>query len=663
MRRVAPLFVGLSLLVGCTAENETSLKVARKNGVACNPMAMAECALPIPSSFYEIADADAPSGRRLNLPAATLPASNAQFDYAVPFDPTEYNRADGWSPATSIFVDFEAAVDEANLVPYDRLPDSLGEASPTVILDAETGERVAHFAEVDKTPHNENLDYTGKGLLLRPAGVFKRGHRYIVAITSDLKRADGKAFTPPSAFAALRDGSATDDPVIEGLRKSYGELFSTLEKAGLKKEDLLIAWDFHTASDEYMHRDVLAIRAKALAAMGDDGIGYTMGEPEFYDEESPLFFRVAGTFTSPLFLADGGSTVDIVCNSPNPRDCPPPGFVRGDDGLPVQTGQWERPFVLTVPKAATEGTLPIVQFGHGLLGGGGEIFSGYNKRVAQELGMAFIATDWTGLSTKDVPIVAVALGDFNFIPTVAHRLVQGLVDNMALTRTIARIAADERLKVNGHPAFTAEGVTFYGISLGGIQGGSLMALSPDLERGVLNVPGSTWSLMFQRSSNWNAYSAFMKMSYPHPRDRQTLLVLSQTMWDYSDPIAYAPHVIADPFPGQEPKKILYQEAVNDSQVPNIATEKAARAMGIPLLVPTPREVWGLEEVTEAESALTIWDESVWAPIENIPPESDNRTHGSIRDRTALKQQIDRFLFGDGLVVDYCGEACVYERVK
>jgi hypothetical protein len=403
-----------------------------------------------------------------------------------------------------------------------------------------------------------------------------------------------------------------------------------------------------------------------VKALGEKGIGYTIDLIEAPNGDHPGVFKVEGTYQSPLFLEDGGNAYVAInqCGNEEFGDCKPSGFVRDPDtGLPKQSGTWDRPFVMVIPAAVTAATAPVdlVQFGHGLLGGGGEIYSGYNRGVAQEWNIAFIAGDWTGLSTPDVPIVAAGLQNWNLFAITTYRLGQGHIDGIALSFTARRIIEDPDLTAAlGNPKpITADNMTFYGISLGGIMGGGFMAMHPFIESGVLNVGGSTWSLMMQRSSNWNLYGKFMANGYPSYLDTQKLLTISQTLFDISDPIAFAPHLIANPFPGVEPKKILYQEAVADSQVPNIASEKMARATGLPLLVPSVREVYGLEEVEEATSAFTVWDEEpedVPSRL-NLPPENDNGTHGSVRKLSALKAQIARFLWGDGKIVNTCDGVC------
>jgi hypothetical protein len=680
------LFAGVLLTAACGGTDPKHLPVTTQNGVQCNPVSLGHCLLPIPSSFWQRADASSATGYRLALPAGLLPAKSGKQNTPVYLDPAPYNAADGWSPATSIFVHADRALDPASLPPHEDIAKCLTAKSSTVLLDAATGARVAHWAELDQNDQPESrrgaqAPYVDHGLLIRPASTLLRGHRYIVALTRDLTASDGTALAVPAAFAALRDGVKTDNELVERQRGRYASLFATLARAGLPKRKLLIAWDFDTASDAYLHRDILAMRAQALKALGETGIGYKITSIAAPGPNADDVWEIKGTYTSPLFLEDGGDPYVKIdkCRNEVFGDCPAAGYVRGADGLPTQAGTWERPFILTLPRSITTSTAPLklVQFGHGLLGGGGEITSGYNRGLAGEWNIAQIAGDWTGLSADDVPVVSAGLINWNLIPTTFYRLGQGLIDGIALSYTTRRIAQDAQLRAAvglAHDPFTADGLTYYGISLGGIMGGGFMALHPFIRYGTLNVAGAAWSVMIQRSSNWNTYGAGLATGYPSYLDAQILVVLSQTLWDISDPIAYAPHLIADPLPGSQAKYILYQEAVNDSQVPNVASEKMVRAMGMKRVAPSVREPFGIEPMEQGTSGFSIWDETARftqdpavrdacpgagpvPPRTNLPPPCDNHTHGSIRKLPALKAQIKRFLWGDHQIVNTCDGGC------
>ena len=151
----------------------------------CNPLGAGQhCLSPWPSSAFEVDDATTATGVRLAIPDLALP-TNQDGSSA---DPAPWNAADGFSPAAPIIVAFPGGVSADGLPPNDNYDGSITAASPTVLLDLTTGERVPHFAEID-------MQATGlpdsQALFIRPAARLVGGHRYAVAITKLVKAADG----------------------------------------------------------------------------------------------------------------------------------------------------------------------------------------------------------------------------------------------------------------------------------------------------------------------------------------------------------------------------------------------------------------------------------------------------------------------------------------
>ena len=133
------------------------------------------------------------------------------------------------------------------------------------------------------------------------------------------------------------------------------------------------------------------------------------------------------------------------------------------------------------------------------------------------------------------------------------------------------IKNDPALVVGAAPVTDGSQIYYYGISDGGIQGGTYMGLSEDVTRGALNVPGSEWSLLIQRSTDFANLQQILDIEYADPLDQQLLLALIQPEWDFTDPIGFAPHLIASPLPSTPAKRILVQEAIHDAQVTNLST--------------------------------------------------------------------------------------------
>src|SRR6185369_16072231 len=165
--------------------------------------------------------------------------------------------------------------------------------------------------------------------------------------------AEGNYLEPSEAFKALRDGTPTTDYSVRRRRALYDDVFGKLEKAGVDRKDLQIAWDYTTASRENNTRALVHMRDDALATVGPDGPPYMIDNIEM-DPNQYIHMRIHGHMTVPLYL-----------------DMPGPGgrLVLGADGLPKQNGTADYDFLVHVPNSATLGTpLALLQNGHGLLG-------------------------------------------------------------------------------------------------------------------------------------------------------------------------------------------------------------------------------------------------------------------------------------------------------
>src|SRR5688500_17598207 len=146
LRRTLPFAIALAACGGDTADPLADIPDE------CNPLGGIGCVTPWPSSAYLRDDASSPTGVRLDLATGAFPDS---IDGAV-LDVAPFNTRTGFSPAGQIFTVFPEGVDDANLVFHDRIADSTGEDSPTVLLDMDTGARVMHFAELDANAEPEN---------------------------------------------------------------------------------------------------------------------------------------------------------------------------------------------------------------------------------------------------------------------------------------------------------------------------------------------------------------------------------------------------------------------------------------------------------------------------------------------------------------------------
>jgi hypothetical protein len=622
----------------------------------CHPFAPAgECLLPFPSSFYQKADTTTATGMRVALPPEAMPLSQI----GVPMDPARLNLADGFSPATPIVVNFRVRVDETLLPTVDDPTQSLQPNSTVQLFRFDTGDRVPLFAEVDKNVTDPMEDQV---LLIHPLTRLLPKTRYVVALRGMKDTSGNEIHVAP--FDALVAGNIADGSRLHEL-PDYAPIFAMMEKAGLSRSVLTMAWDFTTGSDEQLHSHLLSMRDSAFATWEKMQLKYDVTPtPNIVDDH--LLIELVGTFDVPSFLVD---------------DTPPAVLKLDDAGNPVYRGVSKYPLVVHVPKCAQDPAnypLPIMVFGHGLFGLAlSEMNSGYQKQVIDQLCMIQVGTDWIGLSNNDIStIVSHVLANFTNFPIVTDRLQQAQLNFAMLAHMATRLLpSDPNLMINGKPITDGSQIYYYGISQGGIEGNTFMAITPDVLRGVVNVAGGEYSIMLTRSVDFIMLKSALNVTYPAQRDQEVLLAFSQAYFDFSDPISFVTYSIQAPLPGLDgkpmaPKHILLQESKNDAQVTNIATRIIVRGMGVPLLDPANESVYGIPEAMgPLDSAYTQWDIHPMPPPEsgNVPiPTTEGigymgyQAHGGIRKLPQLIDQLGKFFKPDGKVVATCNGPCSFQ---
>lgn len=662
------------------------------------------CLMPWPDNYYTKPDPSTTTGLRLNLQLASTPANAA----GIHVDPTDMNRSDGFSPGAPIVtripgLDTSAAMAQTGAVPLTKMSESFDANQPIVVIDASTGERQLIWSELDSnatTPGNTDL-------LIHPGKNFLEGHRYIVALRN-LKDASGQTIPAPAGFRLYRDEIPTDKAVVEDRRSHFQDIFSRLQSAGIGRSDLYMAWDFTVASERNISESMLAIRNDAFSQLGDNNLsdGVTTGTvPSFSitdvktdgdpvpanaltgDHTVQNAREVTGTFQVPCYLDDAG--------------CAPGGkFKLGADGLPIRTpGNFQTArFTCNIPHSAVTssgpGTYTVTNparpsmYGHGLFGDFTEVHTADVRKLGTENNVVTCATDFTGMMEDDIPTAAVALSDLSKFSPIPDGLQQGFVDFMYLGRLLK--------SPNGFttsPAFQFDGGTsvlapnqlyYYGNSQGGIAGGALTAVEPDLTRSVLYVPGMNYSTLLTRSVDFGDYAQILYPSYPDEQVRPLLLSMIQMEWDRGEPDGYAQHMTSDPLPDTPAHHVLLEMAYGDHQVANVTTQVEARTIGAPLRQPaldTNRLPSGFDEPFYGQDTLGslsgpaadgngmfIWDIGPKRmdptlhgtdppPITNTAP---NDSFGIdphdtvIRASNLIRAQIADFLKVNGKITDPCG---------
>jgi len=605
---------------------------------ACNPLGGGvACLMPWPSSAYLRADDTAPSGYRVDLPADAMPVNKD----GVAVNPATWNRYDGFAPSGTILAAFPNGVSPVGLPGHWDPAASLAVDAPIALLNLETRERVAFFAEVDMNAPSEPL----RALIIHPLERMAPGTRHAVAVRNTVLDADGVPLTASEEFAAIAEGRPLAHPLNDKLLPAYDDIFAALQDQGIEREELVLAWDFVTASDEMLTSDLRSMRAQAEPVIGDAGANVTfeLEQEPFDDPDVHAVFH--GTYTAPNFLTDGERT-DSVLN-------------RADDGAPVLDGSYDANVTVLVPSCVTRAPLPlpVMIFGHGLFGSAkGYAGNASIHKIANERCMAVVAGDWIGLTRRQLEAAVLSALELTQSDSIVDKLEQSVINFIAL-ENLARgpLARAAELRYDDQPILDPARVTYLGASLGGIMGGVFMSYDRNVELGVLGVPGAAWSLLMERSFAFAPLQLAALLSYKSQYTYQVLLAMLAMNFERVDPVTTAGHVIrGSELLGVPPKQLFLYQALNDSLVHNLATETYARALDIPVTGPSVKKPWGLaEKPGPLDSALTIYDENVaQLPIDNQPPEQDNGTHVGINSREAVARQV-RVFFEEQFVSHQC----------
>ena len=663
------------------------------------------CLFPFPSDHYAVPDSSTPTGMRVNLSDASTPANKD----GTHINPAGINTSDGFSPGESIVtrvpgLDNPQAFQNTGAVPLTDMDRAFDPNQPIVLIDASTGQRQLIFSELDSTATSPaNTD-----LIIRPGRNLIEGHRYIVAMR-DLKDASGATIPAPPGFALYRDGLQTNVSAIEQRRAHFDEILSKLQGAGIDRGNLYDAWDFTVASTPNITQRMLSIRDRGLADLGDTtpGDSTMQGDAPAFTVTGVTDFptatghgvenirEVTGTYQVPCFLSSG-------CSQPSGDYQPGGQFNLGSDGLPQQNGTMTARFTCNIPRSAVTETSPGVfdvdhqvrpsMYGHGLFGDYTEVHTTNVRQLGTDEGVLTCATDFTGMMEDDVPTAVQALLDLSKFQPLPDGLQQGFLNFIYLGRLLILpdgLSSDDAFKFSGNSVIDHDdGLYYYGNSQGGIAGGALTAVEPDITRTVLYVPWMNYSTLLTRSVDFNDYAAVLYPSYTNESERPLLLAMIQMMWDRGEPNGYANHMTSDPLPGTPAHHVLIEMAYGDHQVSNVATEVEARTIGAPLRYPTldpgrtPGFVDFFPQIPPLDlpagadgNGMFVWDigprrdDGIGgelgtdpAPITNTAPDDSFGVdpHDTVINTSPLiRHQIAEFLKPGGQIIDPCGSDPCY----
>jgi dienelactone hydrolase len=517
-----------------------------------------------PIAFSAALDPDGPA--LLITPAAPLRGASV---YAVALTGGIADAAGRSLQASAAFRELKGTDEPAGAGPialFAADPDAAGNPYPDGRLVIDGGVRIPdRFAlrGLPDTPELATAREVARDIAdaIGAAGFFSTTAPLRIALSSAV---DLQTVTPDTVkLFARRDAQLELAPVLDDL-----------ERIGVPSGTVALAISFPTQTIE---DDLLAIRARLDQRLSDGSLRVILADPDPDDDlVIGVFQRGAPEFAA--FFAANPEVATVVHGL-----LPSPDF-RGAGGIfdadkvsgAAAAADALLDVYLTLPASAGPHRVVILQ--HGFAGD-----NSFGLTVANELARDGLA---------GIAISAVLHGRRgNFLDLLSSTPLQVRdifrqtnADQMALVRGIQ---AGVDVDADGAPDLDPDGLGYLGVSLGGILGGTFVAVEPAIQMAVLNVAGGRVAFLGDNPGTRPFYSQYYAMlsgldmnSAEFEIFRQRLLALGQQALDPADPLDYARRWSIEPFPGFTPRRVLMQEGIGDQLVDNASSEALAAAGGL-----------------------------------------------------------------------------------
>lgn len=565
----APVRLGVLLLLswaGCAADGVPSYP-ERAPGerapltAACDDIDPLRCLLPWPSNTFARADPESPTGLRVAVETGSV----ARDD-----DPSTINLADGFSRVSPVMTGFSSALGD---------PDGAIRLILAQHDHPRAGETVPLRLRVVEDRGPESL------LVAYPLEPLEANADYVAVVLDQLTTAEGEPLEPSRSILVALGLVEPADEAEARLAAYHGPTRAALDAAGIGAESVVVVWDFTTRTAADPRRWLEHMRACSEAAVESGEVRVVIDQVEAPGAENAV-------------AVVEGRLIGL------PRYCDDAGLVLDESALPRSAGEGEAPFRVVIPQG--EGDYPVVMYGHGT---GGSFHDSSFDEVLAGLGLAKVGLHLYGWTEDEVPETFLGFQQWlrgTFRST--SRLLQALADGMAIQRALSgalgEALAAETLGGQPNPAAgrrpETDRVLWTGGSLGGVMGLVYAGAQPELEAGVLNVPGAAWTHWMPDSFDWNLLEVLFGSASGGPIDMVRAASVAQINWDPVDGASWT-DVWAE-----RSAPLLIQESMGDPILPNAGSEMVAVSVGAAQVGVVLEPISGLEarDVVVGGSGIT-----------------------------------------------------------
>jgi len=167
---------------------------------------------------------------------------------------------------------------------------------------------------------------------------------------------------------------------------------------------------------------------------------------------------------------------------------------------------------------------------------------------------------------------------------------QSTWDKLQLTRLLQ---SSPDVDGDGMADLDGDSLTYLGVSLGGVMGSELLALTDAYGAGVLVVPGGRVSAIIGESDAFGSLVALLRPRGVSAGDVERFFPVLQTILDAGDAATFGPHILEQRFAADRIPSVLLGVVLDDNTVPNVSNYTLARAIGVQIVPPLLRAAPGL----------------------------------------------------------------------
>lgn len=570
-----------------------------------DPLAIA----PFPDDYYVVPDAAQSSGVSIDMPVPPFTEAFQSQAFTSLVAQTYYT--DGWSRMTHVVLAFSHPLD-ASAVPANET-ESQDPFAPIALIDIDPnsptyGDRIPYriLLRSDEAPDG-SFDHAA---MLFPSIDLREHGRYAVVVTKRAFAAGqpGRPLESSAFFAAAKapagDGEA---PEVTQTRDRIGpalETVAALADVPIPSEDVALAVQLSIRTQPGVE-DSIHFKERALSLPAPQLVLPTLANP------CPNAANFCIRLVSTRALEIRGRV-----RLPEYRN---PGllvFERDANGVPLQTGTNEVPFMMTLPLQSLDGPVPIVMYQHGNPGSPLEATRDGGTGYLDDAGYAVAGIQDT-LNRQIGQDVARQVSVILFFAVQTQQLpdywAQTGADMIGFLRAIEGMGSLDLLHKDalGNPAIGPDGIPeidptrilYHGISEGGNNAQRFLPFAPEIIAATPTVGGARLgeTLIHQSSDSILAQIGGL-MPELRPIELWSGLVLFQLGFDPQDGHTFLKYLYREPllpFVGSTdvtPPSALFTEGVGDSLVPNNASRAMAAELGIPHVRPIARNVPALVQV-------------------------------------------------------------------